>query len=218
MLGSPDENRSAMGTEAHRPSSSRTTADQRPGLSSRVAEGPSSRGPGPISNGLPGPAAVAPTMNPSHAQNVTAALALIPGGRWVMTAHLEGKRGGVLVRSVSVCAEEPPLIAVAAWKGHGIEPMIRDSRHFCVCLIDPEDRLLARKFTGHLSDHADQFDSLPTQRLVSGSPALKRSHLAIDCEVVRHIDVEADHELYVGLVLATMVEGNVSVRPPDPKR
>lgn len=147
-----------------------------------------------------------------------AALALIPGAKWVMTAQLDGKRGGVLVRSVSACADEPPLIAVAAWKGHGIEPIIRDSRHFCVCLIDPEDRLMARKFTGHLSDHADQFDSLPTQRLVSGAPALKRCRLAVDCEVVRHIDVEADHELYVGLVLATLVDGFVSVRPREDRR
>ncbi len=209
MPSSPDEIRSAMSTEAEKVWDSTPAADSRPGLSSRVPEGPSR----PQASSR-----IGPPMNEAPPQNVTAALALIPGGKWVMTTQLDGKRGGVLVRSVSACADEPPLIAVSAWKGHGIEPMIRDSRHFCVCLIDPEDRLLARKFTGHLADHADQFDSLPTQRLVSGSPALKRCHLAIDCEVVRHIDVEADHELYVGLVLATLVDGRVCVRPRDDKR
>lgn len=198
-----------MSTEPERVWDSTPATDSRPGLSSRVPEGPS--------RGSASAPAGEPKSEPSP-QDVSAALARIPGGKWVMTAQLDGKRGGVLVRSVSVCADEPPLVAVAAWKGHGIEPIIRDSRHFCVCLIDPEDRLLSRKFTGHLSDHSDQFDSLPTLRLVSGAPALRRCHLAIDCEVVRHIDVEADHELYVGLVLATLADGRVCVRPREEKR
>lgn len=122
-----------------------------------------------------------------------------------MTSQFEGKRGGVRVKSVMPCADEPVLIAVSAWKGHGIEPIIRDSHFFALNLVDPEDRLILKKFSGHLSDHADQFDSLPTERLKSTSPIIRRAVLAIDCEVVRHFDMEADHELYVGLVLAARV-------------
>ncbi len=165
MPSSPDENRSPMAAEMEKVWGSGPPAVSRPGEASRLTPGPSSRAP----IGTP----VVQALSESSAQETSAALARIPGGKWVMTAQLDGKRGGVLVKSVSGCADEPPLVTVAAWKGHGIEPMIRDSRHFCLCLIDPEDRLLARKFTGHLSDHADQFDSLPTQRLVS-APALKR--------------------------------------------
>lgn len=133
------------------------------------------------------------------------ALAMLPSGVFVVTSSFEGKKGGVLVKSVMPCADEPLLVCVAAWKGHGIEPLIRDSRHFCVNQIDPDDKLVLRMFQGHISEHASSFDSLPTERIVSQSPAIKRALVAIDCEVVRHLDMEADHELYIGLVLGARV-------------
>jgi flavin reductase (DIM6/NTAB) family NADH-FMN oxidoreductase RutF len=132
-------------------------------------------------------------------------LTRIPGGLFVMTSSFEGKRGGVIVKSVMPVAEEPLLLAVAAWKGHGLEPIIRDSHYFGVSMIDPNDRVLVRRFSGHLSEHGDQFDSVATERIVSTSPILSRSIIAIDCEVVRHFDIEADHELYIGLVLGAKV-------------
>jgi len=132
-------------------------------------------------------------------------LTRIPGGLFVMTSSFEGKRGGVIVKSVMPVAEEPLLLAVAAWKGHGLEPIIRDSHFFGVSMIDPSDRVLVRRFSGHLSEHGDQFDSVATERIVSTSPILSRAIIAIDCEVVRHFDIEADHELYIGLVLGAKV-------------
>lgn len=156
-------------------------------------------------------------MNEQTQLDARRALSLMPCGIFVMTAMFEGKRGGVRVRSVAPCADEPLLISVAAWKGHGIEPLIRDSHHFAVCQIDAEDRLLLKKFSGHLSDHADQFDSVATERLVSGAPVLKRSILAIDCEVVRHFDMEADNELYIGLVLGSRVYAQTNGHAPHGK-
>lgn len=145
---------------------------------------------------------------PSHA-NPSDVLALLPSGLFLMTAAFEGKRGGTLVHGVQQCATEPLLIAVSARKGHGIEPIIRDSHCFAVCQIDPDDKLLLKKFAAPLrpGDYADLFDSLHTETLVSNAPVLKRSMLAIDCEVVRHFDMEADHELYIGRVLAAMRYG-----------
>ncbi len=144
-------------------------------------------------------------MNERTVQDARRAIGLIPCGMWVMTSAFEGRRAGVIVKSVSPCADEPMLLAVAAWKGHGIEPIIRDSHHFAVSLIEPEDRLLVRKFSGHLADQPEQFDTIATERLISGSPLLTRSRLGFDCEVIRHFDMEADHELYIGLVLGARV-------------
>lgn len=42
---------------------------------------------------------------------------------------------------------------------------------------------------------------------MTGSPVLLRSIVAFDCEVVRHFDLEADHELFVGQVLASRMYG-----------
>lgn len=135
---------------------------------------------------------------------VARALGMMPGGTYLITACFEGKRAGATAYAAMPCSTEPLLVGVASRKGHGIEPIIRDSRHFALCLIDPSDKLMARKFCS-MSREADAFDSLPVETLVSGSPIIKRSVLAFDCEVVRHFDMEADHELYIGRVLAARI-------------
>ncbi len=125
-------------------------------------------------------------------------------GLFVMTAAHEAKRAGLVVASVQKCADEPLLLCVAARKGHVIEPLIRDSRRFAVCRLGPDDKTLARRFEVRRipEDRDDPFDSLEIDHLVSRAPVLRRSTLAFDCEVCRHFDMEADHELYIGLVVA----------------
>lgn len=148
-------------------------------------------------------------MTEARIDDVRAAIERIPGGTFVMTASFEGKRAGVMVRSVQPCAEEPLLICVAARKGHWIEPLIRDSHAFAICRVAPDNRLIQRKFSTELADHdearGDPFDAFPTETLVTGSPVLLRSIVAFDCEVVRHFDLEADHELFVGQILASRI-------------
>jgi len=138
---------------------------------------------------------------------VVRALEMLPRGTFVMTAAYDSRRGGVVVHWVESCAEEPRLVSVAARKGHPIDPLIRDSHAFGICMVDPEDKLLLRKFSPRRApdDRADQFLSFQVERLVTGSPILKRSLMALDCEVVRHVDLEADHELFVGQVVAGRV-------------
>ncbi len=146
-------------------------------------------------------------MNRSGSTDIRQALALLPSGLFVMTAAFESKRSGAFVGSVQKCADEPLLISLACRKGHSIEPLIRDSHHFAVCQLDPHDRSLARRFESprEPEDRYDPFDSLEVDHLVSQSPILKRALLALDCEVFRHFDLESDHELYVGLVVAARV-------------
>ncbi|MCA9299278.1 MAG: flavin reductase, partial [Phycisphaerales bacterium] len=113
----------------------------------------------------------------------------------------------VMVHSVQPCAIEPLLVSVSVRKGHSIEPLIRDSHAFALCALHPDDKLIPRKFAEHEApDHpGDPFDSLPTRILQTGSPVLERATVALDCEVVRHFDLEADHELYVGHVVAALI-------------
>lgn len=135
------------------------------------------------------------------------ALRCLPGACYVLTAAYEGKRAGVLVYWVQACAGDPPLISVSVRKGHRIEPLIRDSHSFAVCRVDPEDKLVMRKFgaPAHRDDTGDAFDSIGYETLATGSPVVRRCIAALDCEVLRHIDLEADHELYVGHVVAGRV-------------
>ena len=144
-----------------------------------------------------------------------AAVAYFPRGLFVMTASFEDDRSGIRVLNAHQCSVEPVLIAVSAQKGHSIEPLIRDSRHFALCVVDPEDRLLCHKFPlgGEPIGGGDPFDSIPHERLVSHAPVPTRCIAAFDCEVVRHFDLEADHEIYVGQILATKVYQNSPNKP-----
>ena len=145
----------------------------------------------------------------------------VPSGTFVVTSSFDGKRAGVLARAVAPCATEPLLLMLSLRKGHSIAPLIRDSRHVGVCRVESSDRLLMRKFCDTESgpdladEHAgDPFDSVPVQTLQSGVPILKRSSLALDCEVVRHFDLEADCEIYVVAVVACRATTPVAAPTP----
>jgi flavin reductase (DIM6/NTAB) family NADH-FMN oxidoreductase RutF len=131
-------------------------------------------------------------------------LSQLPQAQFVMTSQFDGRRSGVLVRWVCACADEPLLISVSLRKGHWISPIIRDSRAFAVCRVQPSDRLVQKKFAeSNRAKDGDPFDCMPVNRLVTGAPILTKCSLALDCEVVRHLDLEADFELFIGKVLAS---------------
>ncbi len=148
--------------------------------------------------------------------DIARAMDALPATTAVMTAGHEQTRAGMLVHRVMACATEPPMLCVAVRKGHHLASIIRDARCFGLCVIEPTQRLMMRKFALPSDDAAttthggeepteppsDPFDSMQVVRLVSTAPILVRSVAAIDCEVVRHLDLEADCELYVGQVLA----------------
>jgi len=133
------------------------------------------------------------------------ALSLLPSGLFLLTAAHEGKRAGVFVASAQVCADDPAMLCIAMRKGHWIEPMIRDSHVFGVCVVDPADKLLCKKFgdVHKPREPGDPFDCFAVDRLVTGAPIVRRCLAGIDCEVARHMDIESDHELYIGRVMAS---------------
>lgn len=148
-----------------------------------------------------------------HVSESARAVALLPHTQFVMSAQHETRRGGVLVRWVCACADAPLMVSVSLRKGHWIVPLIRDSRCFALSRIEPTDRLAIKKFaeTSRARD-GDPFDAFGAQRLRTGSPVLPRSSLVLDCEVSRHLDLEADHELYVGQVVAARLPGEVPMQ------
>jgi len=154
-------------------------------------------------------------------QDAKRAAGMLSPGLFVLTAAHEGRRSGVVARSVAWASDEPLLIAVFVKRGHWIEPVLRDSRKFAVCQVvdaaGPTMSLLLRRFaeTSRPRD-GDPFDGIDSTTLITGSPVLARSPLVLDCEVHRHFDLEADHEAYLGLVRAVRINGVRSVVAPPP--
>lgn len=133
------------------------------------------------------------------------ALRRLPASRYLLTAAHGASRNGMLVSRVQHCADEPPVVAISVRKGHQLSPLIRDTARFGLAELREGDRVLARKFgapvelqgedpfLGHPLVPEDQTFDLPIPRGVASW---------MSCELIRHLDIEADHELYVGRVLA----------------
>ena len=140
----------------------------------------------------------------------------LPTNLYLLSASYEGDRTGTLVSGVQRCATEPLLLSVPVRRGHRINPVIRDSRCFAVCSIEAGDRAMRRRFEQQPSaeEYHDPFDAVPVLTLDSDSPILRSSALAFDCQVVRHVDMDADHEMYIGRVVAVRTNGD----PPPPLR
>lgn len=142
--------------------------------------------------------------------NVSEVTATIPHGAFILTAAHDGRRHGTLVRWMQPCSSEPPMIMLAMPKGQVVEPLIRDSRHFALCQVREGDRLLLRKFEpdmggdgssgreGSIENIEDPFACLPMRRSPAGSPVIERALCYLDCEVVRQIETDGDHRIYIG--------------------
>ena len=132
--------------------------------------------------------------------NIAQAIRRIPHGRFLLTAAYDGRRTGVLVEWVQQCATNPPMVMIAIATGSPVAPLIRDSRVFALCQISADDKLLAKKFATAPAAGDDPFYSIRTTIAPSGSPIVQRAVAFLDCELIRHVDLESDCGLYVGMV------------------
>lgn len=139
-------------------------------------------------------------MSEQTGSDIAATLQRIPSGLFILTAAHGGTRSGILTKWVQPCSADPPHVMVAIARGTPIEPLIRDSRTFALCQISEGDRLLQRCFA-ELHDRAeDPFISLPSHDAPSGSPVIDRALCYLDCELVRHVVLDADYRVYVGQI------------------
>lgn len=157
---------------------------------------------------------------PSSQQAFGSVLNLLPRGRLLMTGEFEHARAGAVVEWAMACSLTPACVCVALPKGMRISPIVRDSRAFGLCVLDDQAKLVMKMFGGGERDapggggaggaggpgagrvESDPFDAIEVTTLVSRSPILVKCVAALDCEVIRHLDFEGDHELFVGRVVA----------------
>ncbi|MBL9141268.1 MAG: flavin reductase [Phycisphaerae bacterium] len=136
---------------------------------------------------------------PANRPDVAAALDRIPAGSFLLTSSYGDQRGGVPVKWVQQCCDTPPMVMVAVEKGHALSPVIRDSRAFAVCQLDPADRGTLRSFEQQ-QPGMDPFVGVLATQAPSGAPVPCRALAFVDCELSRHVDIDGDHEIYVGIV------------------
>lgn len=170
---------------------------------------------GPFSGQFSLPKEFMSQPNTDQSGVLQAAMGRFPSGRYLLTASHKDVRSGVLVNWAGICSTDPMLICVSSLKGHAIDPLIRDSRSFAIGVIDGEDKLLERRFGQMvlmprevpITNEDDPFLTMPTTRLETGSPIIARCTTWFDCKVLRRIDLESETELFVGVVVGVMHNG-----------
>jgi flavin reductase (DIM6/NTAB) family NADH-FMN oxidoreductase RutF len=133
-------------------------------------------------------------------QGVGKALGRIPQSLYIMTAQFEDQMRGVMVSFVQQVSFDPPMVMVCLAKGRPIVPLIHDSHAFAVCQIVRTDKLTLKRFARGSDAGESPFQAIETTRGTTGSPIIKRSLAYLDCKLVRHIDIDGDHDMYVGEV------------------
>jgi flavin reductase (DIM6/NTAB) family NADH-FMN oxidoreductase RutF len=120
----------------------------------------------------------------------------------VIACATSGRRFAAMTLGVSQASQSPTLVAVSTRCGMAIDPALRDARTFSLCTIEPDERVLLRRLAEVPGVRGiDPFDGLRVERTPQGLPVLASARVWIACEIIRHIDLEADHQLYVGRVV-----------------
>jgi len=133
-------------------------------------------------------------------QRIGKALGRIPQSLYIMTAQYEDQMRGVMVSFVQQVSFDPPMVMVSLGKGRPIVPLIHDSHAFAVCQIAKTDKLTLKRFARGTQPGESPFQAIETMRGATGSPVIKRSLAYLDCDLVRHIDIDGDHDMYIGAV------------------
>lgn len=128
---------------------------------------------------------------------------LMPQHPFLLTAQVDDARTGLITTWVQQCSDTPLLITVAVPRGTEIEPLIRDGRTFALTALDPDDRLIPRRFHPPPPRHEDPFVGMRLLTAETGCPILRRGRFWLDCELVGHLAPEASHRIYIGQVLAS---------------
>lgn len=142
-------------------------------------------------------------MSNDTQSGIGAALGRIPGGLFILTARHEDRRTGLLASWVQQCCFEPPMVSVAVAKGRAIMPLISESRQFGLCQLGEDERIIQRKFRTPGDPQEDPFLGFELiNPAATHLPILKGSLAYLECEVACHMDVDGDHDLFVGRVVA----------------
>jgi flavin reductase (DIM6/NTAB) family NADH-FMN oxidoreductase RutF len=142
-------------------------------------------------------------MDEKTRQGIAAALGRVPSGLYILTAKHEDRRAGMLVSWVQQACFQPPMVSVAIGKGRQVMPLLSESRKFGLCQLSKNDKLILKKFAGGTDLGEDPFlglDLLP--HTVTGVPILAHTAAYLECEMVCHMDVDGDHDIFVGVIRA----------------
>lgn len=146
-------------------------------------------------------------VDENNRQGIAGALGRIPSGLFILTAAHEDRRGGMLCSWVQQLCFEPPMVSVAVAKGRPIMPLISESRRFGLCQLSKDDKVILRKFSAGVDSNEDPFLGFDLVHNATNIPVFANTLSYMECELASHLDVEGDHDLFVGRILSASTTG-----------
>ncbi len=141
--------------------------------------------------------------NTTSKESIGIALGRIPAGIFILTARYEDRSMGMLCSWVQQVCFEPAMISVAVAKARPIMPLLSEARCFGLCQLPQDEKIIIRKFASGVDPSEDPFLGFEmVHDTVLGVPILAQSMSYLECEVSCHMDVDGDHDLFVGKVKA----------------
>lgn len=139
--------------------------------------------------------------SPPGVDTIRSLLDRIPSGSFVVTAAHEDQRRGVVLRWVQRCCDTPPMLMISVAKEHQIAAVVRDAKRFAICQLADDDRFTVRRIAMLAREGPEGFAALEMHTTPGGCPVIERAVCWFECELVRHVDIECDNELFVGEVV-----------------
>ena len=141
------------------------------------------------------------TPTPDELKNtVGKALGRIPSGVFILTARHDGAASAMMSSWVQQAAFDPPAVTVAISKGRPVRPLIAAGGRFALAVVGEADTSLLRRYARGVEPGQDPFEGVDTLTTPAGHLVPAAAIAWLDCQVIRAIDFDADHELLIARV------------------
>jgi flavin reductase (DIM6/NTAB) family NADH-FMN oxidoreductase RutF len=136
------------------------------------------------------------TIDPEALRNVMRRWAT---GVTLVTASAGGKMHGMTVTSFTSVSLEPPLILVSIEQNTRTHRMIQEAGAFSIALLAEDQRTIADRFAGAISDGDDRFAGIPFELTPGGAPYPNGCLASLDCRLVQ-ATMTGNHTVFIGQV------------------
>jgi flavin reductase (DIM6/NTAB) family NADH-FMN oxidoreductase RutF len=129
-------------------------------------------------------------------------LGRIPSGVFVLTTVHNGRPHAMLASWVQQAAFDPPAISLAIGKDRAIREPLRASKLLALSILPEDDTSLMKRFARGVKPGQDPFQGAAILQSPAGLPVLADALGYLECRVREICDFGADHELFIGEVVA----------------
>lgn len=145
--------------------------------------------------------------------DVMKALARVPSGLFILTAGKGDGAMGTLVSFVQQVSIQPPCVAVALRPERRAAAVIAKEKFFVVNIVHAGDRTLLRAFAKESKSGKGAFEKVEWAPVARGGVVLPAACAFLECELIRVLDFDGDHQLYVGRVVGGELIGDPAAKP-----